>query len=262
MARISAERTGCTEERFLIDVRNHVMQIIRDQPEYKHIRFRKPDSISLMFDLITWPGYLCYTGDMGTYVFSRIRDMMQFFRTDRMHLRDGQTIYVNLGYWAEKVQAQDKNGGIQEFVPEMAREHVLDILKEQARDSLGDKEARDKRREIYDEVVLSLDEPEHEVRKILYEHFEDSWEWRLTDYTYTYRWACFAIAWGIQRYDEKIPMRLQMTPVAEPCKWMKEGELLSGDPEVLVKRIASLEAEVKSLRAARALDEEAEEAGG
>ena len=27
------------------------------------------------FDIVTWPGYLCYSGDMGCFVFTRLPDM-------------------------------------------------------------------------------------------------------------------------------------------------------------------------------------------
>lgn len=50
--------------------------------------------------------YLCYTGDMGTYVFQRLTDMFEFFRTDREYKkRNGGKLAVNLSYWGEKLQA-------------------------------------------------------------------------------------------------------------------------------------------------------------
>lgn len=205
MAKVIGERSGCTEARFLEDVKDHRMEIIRNDGEYRHVRFKRQNSTAYTFDLITWPGHLCYTGDMGTYVFSRIRDMFQFFRADPKTSREVRRLHVNHPYWAEKVLAMDKNGVIEEFVPELARRQALEILRELAREVRWSKEAREKRREIYDEVCQSLDGPEHEVRRVLYEHFDDSWEWRLMDYTYTYRWACFAIAWGIAEYDRAQP---------------------------------------------------------
>lgn len=64
---------------------------------YRHIRFRQPGTMCMHFDLITWPGYLCYTGDMGTYVFTRLADMFEFFRTDLTYApRTGRLLAVNL----------------------------------------------------------------------------------------------------------------------------------------------------------------------
>ena len=86
----------CPEAIFLRDVAEHEMIVVRDDGVHRHIRFKKPGTSCMHFDLITWPGYLCYTGDMGTYVFSRLTDMFEFFRTDReyMRLREGQTLRV------------------------------------------------------------------------------------------------------------------------------------------------------------------------
>ncbi len=33
--------------------------------------------------LSAWPGHPAYAGDMGSFVFARLDDMFQFFRTDR-----------------------------------------------------------------------------------------------------------------------------------------------------------------------------------
>lgn len=48
-----------TAHQFLHDVRNHQMTILRDEGVNRHIRFMKPGSSDMQFDLITWSGYLC-----------------------------------------------------------------------------------------------------------------------------------------------------------------------------------------------------------
>lgn len=90
-----------SHESFMRDVATHEMTVFRDDGLYRHIRFRRPNTMRTHFDLITYPGYLCYSGDMGTYVFSRLDDMFEFFRTDRD---------INPGYWSEKLQAVDNHG--------------------------------------------------------------------------------------------------------------------------------------------------------
>lgn len=60
-----------TESTFLREVSQHSMTVIRDDGVNRHLRFRRPETNCMGFDLITWAGHLCYTGDMGTYVFSR-----------------------------------------------------------------------------------------------------------------------------------------------------------------------------------------------
>ncbi len=61
----------CTLERFLGDVKGHVFEIKNDDGLYRNITVKKPDSSIYGYKITTWPGYLCISGDMGTYVFSR-----------------------------------------------------------------------------------------------------------------------------------------------------------------------------------------------
>lgn len=96
------------EKSFLRDVKDHVMEIRQDDGLYRSIRFQKPGRWTYGFDITTWPGYLCISGDMGCFVFARLPDMFEFFRGQKPHIKGDKTLGINLGYWAEKVQAQDR----------------------------------------------------------------------------------------------------------------------------------------------------------
>ena len=86
-------------DRFLRDIAQHQMTILRDDGVYRHLRFQVPGTPHRQFDLVTWPGYLAYTGDMGAYVFTRVHDMFKFFR------RELQSYDMDMHYWAEKCEA-------------------------------------------------------------------------------------------------------------------------------------------------------------
>lgn len=214
----------CTEERFLRDVARHEMSIIRDDDLYRHIRFKRPDSTSFYFDLITWPGHLCFTGDMGTNVFSRIEDMFSFFRTDReeMRLRDGQTLAINPSYWGEKLLSESRFGGYREFdekgFEQILKERIIQWIKDH-RDSTS----KDERRELWDAFtneVLGADGDSGGYRKQAaaydfhhrigtdrfgdprYFGFADCWEYDFKRYTFHYIWCCYALAWGVKKYDK------------------------------------------------------------
>lgn len=90
----------CTEAVFLADVAHHQLTVLRDDGLYRHLRFSKPGSNDMRFDVVTWPGFLAYSGDMGCFVFERLDDMLAFFR--RPYTGPGLTI--NERYWAEKCQ--------------------------------------------------------------------------------------------------------------------------------------------------------------
>lgn len=208
-----------TEQSFLADVRDHKMFVIRDDGRYRHVRFQKPGTSCMHFDLITWPGYLCYCGDMGTYVFSRLEDMFEFFRTDRWQpSRDGRTLFINLGYWSEKLQAVDgqRSGGTAKEFDKDRFECVINEYRLRWIREYRDKLSKDERRELWeavrDDVISRLDDGEyaaqqaahdfsHSVKGIRHFEFTDLWDHDFTDYTYRFVWCCYAMAWGIQQYD-------------------------------------------------------------
>ena len=199
----------CTEQSFLKDVAMHQMIVVRDDGVNRHIRFKKPDTYCGHFDLITWPGCLCYTGDMGTYVFSRLEDMFEFFRTDRehMHLRDGSTLAINLRYWSEKLQAVDRCDGVKKYSADKFREEISRWLSEDYR---GEEASAELLQAVDDEVLSCADDGHHQAMNAAqrFTHdgkhvFQDFWEVDLTEYTYHFVWCCYALAWGIQKYDQE-----------------------------------------------------------
>lgn len=198
---------------FLKDVNDHQLTIIRDDGLYRHLRFKRPNSGNMYFDIVTWPGHLCYTGDMGCYVFSRIEDMFEFFRSSNGELK------INAGYWAEKVQAESVYGkGLREFSEDRFRE----ILKEQFDNYFAEQEpdevATDEDRAAFEErkaeaweavedEILCFGDLEHDGfhAAMSFERdglsFPDFWDNHFFEYVYHYVWCCYALVWGIQQYD-------------------------------------------------------------
>lgn len=209
------------EQTFLHDVRDHVLEVIRDDGVHRHLRFRKPGTMCMHFDLITWPGYLCYTGDMGTYVFQRLTDMFEFFRTDRNSpwlKAKGLTLGINLSYWGEKLQAQDKCDGFKEFDGKKFDAAVYRYLVSWIKDH-RDETTKQQRRDLWDEVesdVIGADSDSGGYRKRCAAHdffhqvngevgrfeFQDFHEYNVESYSYRFMWCCYALAWGINLYDK------------------------------------------------------------
>ena len=203
-----------TEVSFLKDVDRHVIETIRDDGVNRHVRFRRPGTMCMHFDLITWPGYLCYTGDMGTYVFSRLEDMFQFFR------RPDNSYTIDFRYWAEKLKAVDSSGG-NGSATEFSKERFKAVINEyrvswirESRDALTKAQRRELWEEVDEQVLSYLDDGEHKVYEEANEfswragpehfsyEFTDLWDHRFTEYTHHFLWCCHAIAWGIRKYDE------------------------------------------------------------
>ena len=197
-------------KQFERQVANHQLTIIRDEGTYRHLSFKGPDTTNQYFDIVTWPGTLCYNGDMGTYVFSRLTDMFEFFR-------GGHDKYqISYGYWAEKLQAIDKPTGVSEFSPRLFKENIkdrFDSWAESLRD--GDDNGESERlianvwQQVEDEVLYYADDNEYAAQQAAYDFshsahtslFQDFYEYDCTEYTYPFLWCCWALRWGIALYD-------------------------------------------------------------
>lgn len=197
---IETSREAQVREHFRRDVDRHVLEVKHDDGLYRHLRFKRPDSIACYFDLVTWPGHLCFCGDMGEFVFSRTPDMLEFFRQP-----EGSTI--SFGYWAEKCVAVDRANGLKEFDAEMFKE----ALERDLEGMEADAELREEARMV---ILPHLDDGKHGAIRAAMEFewkdeqgkrtypFLEFYEHSLDEYTHRFYWCCFAIVWGIARYDE------------------------------------------------------------
>jgi hypothetical protein len=196
--------------RFERDVARHQLTIERNEGVSRQLLFRKPGDSAYWFRLVTWPGALCISGDMGTYVFWRLHDMFEFFRGER----------INPDYWAEKVQGPDARQMTTEFVPEQFRAAAVRRFREWWADELNSKDDYVARRRCWDELrreVLEYDQ-DGEVRALdaaysfEFKHqpafgrmrafrLEDFYECNMRAHTFHFLWCCHAIRWGIEQFD-------------------------------------------------------------
>lgn len=181
---------------FLADVKNHEIDVKMDNGVYRHIVFSQPKHRFLhRFELITTPWRLMITGDMGTWVFARLEDMFEFFRSP-----DGS---INTGYWAEKLQ----NGA--HGCSKEAKVYDGDAYRQRLIDSLEGYTITKKKRAAIVKELKSMDFDDehwimHQINDFSHEGFtfQDVWEIDMTVYSYHFVWCCHAIAWGIGKYDE------------------------------------------------------------
>lgn len=187
---------------FLARISEHKMTILQCEGLYRHLRFRKDDSIFYSFDIITWPGYLCICGDIGTFVFSRVPDMIGFFRKEK-----GDPD-INPDYWAEKLQATDKTDGHLEFSSSAFQENVKAHFDGWAENEDIPKETKTRIwSKIEDEVLYYSDNEYSAVTAIndFYDkdfEFSDFWEYKNTAFTVRYIICCYAIVWAVEQYED------------------------------------------------------------
>lgn len=178
---------------FLEHVKNHQMIIKNDNGIYRHILFKRPNTIDRYFNITTWDGHLCISGDMGTFVFRRLTDMFDFFRGEG----------INRGYWSEKLEA----GECKKYSPEKARA-ALDQEFENWKEDTGfnDEDIAYEKSELDN---IDTDD-QHEFNEAIRNwcpnkggvQLDDFWEHDLNEYTYHFTWCCHAIVWAIEQYDK------------------------------------------------------------
>ena len=191
-------------DQFTAEIAQHQMQVIRDDGVNRHLRFKRPGTMTMHFDLVTWPGYLCYTGDMGTYVFRRLHDMFEFFRRDN----DRAPYRIDLRYWAEKLQADDHGDGVRKWDQQQFEAEVRDYFEQYTSDE--DEWPDDRKAALWqaidEQVCRASIESEHHAWTALldFEHdglFFRDWESDCKVWTHYFLWCCHALEWAIGIYD-------------------------------------------------------------
>lgn len=185
------------------DVAEHVMTVRLEQGVYRHLEFRHASGTSVQwFTITTWPGELCISGDMGTFVFRRLRDMFEFFRSN------GNDRGINASYWREKLQAPARRDAT-EYDADIFRERVTEWMNGYIEgNDLDDEDAEDLRRNLSIDVLVYADEGEREAIgaamrfKFKGRHpMQDFYEANCREYTFQFLWCCHAIVWAIAQWD-------------------------------------------------------------
>ena len=188
-------------ERVLRDIKDHRMQVIQDNGVFRHIRMAKPGTMNMHFNITTTPGYLIYTGDMGSFVFSRVHDMFNFMDIDW-----GRKVpTIDYRYWGQKCEAADKHGGIEEYDPDSLKAMAVQVFRQH-------EFPKDQRMPAWSEFredilgYMGEDEREDICRVMQFEYlgerpcedfYMDGPFWK---HTMRFRWACWVIAHTVRDY--------------------------------------------------------------
>lgn len=175
---------------FLGHVENHTMAIELDNGVFRSIKFSRDGSSVFYFRITTWPGHLCISGDMGTYVFARLSDMFTFFR--------GDTLEINIGYWTEKLQSISRFGSTDGSAHEFDPEGTYESVKEDAEEHGKGEEAKG---------LLECSSAQEALAAIEEMGMQDGWEYLSTKPTFHIVWCLYAIRWAIMQYDQQQPTR-------------------------------------------------------
>ncbi|GJL37539.1 hypothetical protein TUM17576_43590 [Enterobacter hormaechei] len=193
--------------RFMRNTAHHNVIIERDEGVYRHLIFKAPGTNSYRFDIITWPGYLTVTGDMGTWTFSREWDMVTHF------FPAGTAAGINPGYWSEKFEswvgcgrhespcyefdAQAFDKGLQEWLASYLDNGIDEDDAEEAKEAISELTGRDFSSEA--EAFYALKDACFPRGVSAFDVSEGMGN--MMTYSVHYLWICYAIVWGIERYN-------------------------------------------------------------
>ena len=179
--------------RFERDTAEHELTVLHDDGLYRHLRVAQPGNSEYWYDLVTWPGCLAVRGDFGDdWIFSRQRDMFEFFRRDR----------INPHYWAQKTERGRDSCRV--YDEAAFRQRVTEAFVGAVRDSDAPRGlGRALRADVLDFDLSTEDSARKLLEDFEFEgfRFEDTWEWDFREYDPAYLWSCHAIVEGIRRYD-------------------------------------------------------------
>ncbi|MFE2529436.1 hypothetical protein ACFXEL_35015 [Streptomyces sp. NPDC059382] len=88
-------QTSEAKERFASEVEGATMTVVKDDGVHRHLSFRFPKASWGWCEVVTWPGMLTLRGGLGCWSFTRVDDMLDFFRPGPNSER------INPTYWAE-----------------------------------------------------------------------------------------------------------------------------------------------------------------
>lgn len=203
---MTQEKQDIWFSQFLRDTPEHTLTVHLDQGSHRHLEWGKPGCGFYRIHIVTYPGYLCISGDMGSYVFRRLPDMFEFFRGSR----------INPSYWAEKLEAVDRMDGVTRFSPEKFREYIRESW-EQYYEEL-DEYDRENRIDKYDMMradlyTLSLDRDTEESAWDSLNDFERNWDspgvfpqddrLPVQEFTPRFIWCLHAIQAVVREYDRQ-----------------------------------------------------------
>lgn len=194
----------------LKDIENHVLTIVRDDGEYRHLQFRAPESGKRFpFDIITYPRHLVISSQAGYYLFADRNDLFQHFRGNYM-VPDGHGgERINAQYWTEKLVASDTGVGHStwdDIVFEMLAENAF--VKWLPTIKATPERLTEIMKKFRDEVIDSNENGEEAALVALKGFSVDGvrpfveFDWRSAYLpAVTYLCCCIATAWGVKQYD-------------------------------------------------------------
>lgn len=183
MSKVIQDHESRVEKSVAERLASHEITTLRSDGLYRHYLCAKPRTVIDSFSIVTWPGYLCYCGDMGDYVFRRAEDMIGFM----------SGACRSYGYAAEKCVALGREG-IWEFSHALFEERM-------AEEKVERPEYASKIDEILSDAKSTGIDVEHDAQMAMWDSglFDELPDCRI--YTFHFLFCLKAIDWFCKRLE-------------------------------------------------------------
>jgi hypothetical protein len=204
-------------ETVLYDLCGHKVEVLNSNGVYRHLRC-SDGTFNLAFDVVTYPNHLCFSGDMGSFVFTRLPDMLNLFRS--------KLDSIDYGYLGGKLCAEDIHSGYERFCESTIKASLAEKLNEicteigegyhcdidRLPDDLTLEQFVVKVREEFNDYFSGQDLYESGYIEAIEGFVSElipnldlghDWpEWMQTKgVSHRFYWACMAITWAVAQYD-------------------------------------------------------------
>lgn len=117
------KQLAAAKERFASEADGATMTVVKDDGPHRHLSFRFPKASWEGCEIVTWPGALTLRGGLGCWSFTRVEDMLDFFRPGPNNER------VNPLYWAGNL-VPGSGSEVKEYDEDRARAYVRHAVAE------------------------------------------------------------------------------------------------------------------------------------
>jgi hypothetical protein len=138
--------------------------------------------------------------------------MFEFFRAGPVDalLHPGRKLFINTGYWGEKLLSIDSTGGYRKFAQEEFEERVWRHFNNYWENEERDEADKDACRGAVENLIAITADDEQEAYAAVhaFSHggfiFQDFFDGGGTErHTFHYLWCLYGIVWGIAQYDSR-----------------------------------------------------------
>lgn len=196
MSEAKKRAVALIEELAVPAFKNHKIRQVMSMGVHRHFKcLNRSGSSNYMFRVVTFPGRLVITGDIGDLMLCREIDMLPW----------AKRAVESIDYFAEKVVA----GKVKQYCPEVVQEEINEVLAERVRrleEDAGEDDVEVNPDDLESPLDLTdIDNPHTTLVEMYYSGLWDGCDFPNTEnWTSNFLWCREALRWFFREYDKRL----------------------------------------------------------